>query len=253
MKHTALITGASGGLGEEFARLCAADGMDLILVARSEDKLRTLAAELEKTHRIHAHVIAVDLSEINSPQKVMEEIDARGIAVTMLINNAGFGSFGMFYATDMKDQRSMMQLNMIALMELTHLILPGMLQRKHGRILNIASTAAFEPGPLMSVYFATKAFVLNFSLALSNEMNDTGVTVTCLCPGPTKTGFEARASTLFRGHIMDAQTVARIGYSACKNGRSLVTAGLMNKILVFLVRFIPRSSAASIARKFQQK
>lgn len=255
MKETALITGASGGLGEEFARLCAADKHDLVLVARSKDKLSALAAELSAKHGINAHVIAVDLSTPEGCRAVMQETDKRGIAVTLLINNAGFGTYGPFALGDATDQHTMMELNMVALTSLTRQILPGMIQRGHGRILNIASTAAFAPGPLMAVYYATKAYVLSFSLALSNELQGTGVTATCLCPGPTKTGFATRAqlekSNLFKHHVMSSERVANIGYRACMNGRPLIVAGMRNKIMTFATRFAPRKLAAAIARHVQ--
>jgi len=255
MTETALITGASGGLGEEFARLCAAQGMNLILVARSKDKLKTLADELKQEHGIRTYVIAADLSHPSGVDDVVQQTDATGLAVTLLINNAGFGTYGLFVQGDTDDQTNMLMLNIVTLTHLTRAILPGMIQRQHGKILNIASTAAFQPGPLMNIYYATKAYVLNFSLALSNETTRNGVSVTCLCPGPTKTGFAQHANVvktrLFTLGVMDARTVALIGLNALQKGKPLVVAGIRNKIGVFMTRFIPRMLAAAIARSVQ--
>jgi len=253
--ETALITGASGGLGEAFARLCAADKMDLILVARSKEKLEALATELSAAHGITVHVITADLSKSGSATEIAADIDRTATPITLLINNAGAGTQGAFVKGDLHDQEGMMRLNMESLMVLTRLILPGMVERKHGRILNVASIAAFLPGPFMAIYYATKAFVLNFSLALSNELQGTGVTVTCLCPGPTQTGFAAHAGAqnkmLFKGPLMDATSVAYAGYRACMQGKSLITPGAQNKMLVFLTRLIPRMTAAAAARSIQ--
>lgn len=255
MHYTALITGASGGLGEQFAHLCAAEKMDLVLVARSKDTLETLAKELKDAHSVKVLVIAADLSDPQSIDDIVHTIDRQNIAVTTLINNAGFGSYGLFVHGDMHDQQQMLQVNIAALTALTRQLLPGMIERKHGRILNIASTAAFQPGPLMAMYYATKAYVMNFSVALSNETQGTGVTVTCLCPGPTKTGFSRNAhmakTRLFSLGLMDANTVARIGLIALKQGKPLVIAGVRNRIGVFLTRLVPRTAAAAVARRVQ--
>lgn len=255
MHETALITGASGGLGEEFARLAAARGMDIILVARSKDALTRLAEELIAQHNIKAHVVAVDLSEPSSIQTIVEHLDRHSIAVTVLINNAGFGAYGLFAHNNIHTLEEMIAVNIAALTTLTKQILPGMIQRRYGRILNVASTAAFQPGPLMAAYYATKAYVLNLSLALSNETNGTGVTVTCLCPGPTKTGFASHAgmqkSRLFTLGVMNAETVARIGFAAMMKGKPIVIAGLRNRIGVFATRFVSRMFAARLARSVQ--
>lgn len=257
MNETALITGASGGLGEEFARLCAARTMNVILVARSAEKLRALADELTHTHGIAARAIAADLSVPAEVDALARAINAESLPVTLLINNAGVGAYGPFASSDVEVQSGMVELNVHALTRLTRHLLPGMIARGQCRILNIASTAAFQPGPLMAVYYATKAYVLSFSLALSDELRGTGVTATCLCPGPTRTGFERRAnlgrSKLFRRRTMDARTVATIGLNACLAGRPLVTAGILNKIGAFAVRFIPRMTAAALARRVQEE
>ncbi len=257
MKEITLITGASGGLGEEFARLCAADKSDLVLVARSADALSALAKELTKAHGIHAIVIAADLSDPESIERITKELTKKKLSITMLINNAGFGQYGLFAQSDAESLASMMDLNIKALTMLTRALLPEMIKRKHGRILNVASTAAFPPGPLMAVYYASKAYVLSFSVALSNELKGTGVTATCLCPGPTNTGFAMHAglkkSRLFRGLLMQADDVARIGYKACLRGKTIIVPGFRNKFLIFGTRLISRPMAASIARRNQQE
>lgn len=255
MRKTALITGASGGIGEQLARLWAKANYDLILVARSKDTLEKLGVELEKAHGISALIVAHDLSDPSAAEKIMQKIGNHPVDV--LVNNAGFGDFGLFAQSDVARTSSMIRLNVESLTTLTRLVLPGMLTRKTGRILNVASTAAFQPGPLMAVYYATKAYVLSFSLALTEETRGTGVTVTCLCPGPTKTGFELHAnllgSRLFKRSTMTADTVARIGFDACMAGRPLITSGATNKFGAFCTRLIPRLWAAKIARKVQAR
>ena len=255
MKKTALITGASGGLGEEFAKLFAADGVDLVLIARSKEKLEKLAADLHAKHGITATAIPCDLSLPDAAKNLVEELKRREITVNTLVNNAGFGAYGLFAETEYAHEKDLLQVNIIALTSLTKLLLPQMIQNKSGKILNIASTAAFQPGPLMAVYYASKAYVMNFSLALSEELHGTGVTATCLCPGPTRTGFETgagmTASKLFRSGSMDALIVARIGYEAMQRGKPLVIAGLLNTIGAFMTRLIPRMLAAKIAKWVQ--
>ena len=252
---TALITGASGGLGEEFAKLFAADGVDLVLIARNREKLEALACELHVKHGITALALPCDLSIPEASAHLTEELKKRNITVDVLVNNAGVGAYGLFTETDGKHERDLLQVNILSLTELTKLLLPAMVKRGSGKILNIASTAAFQPGPLMAVYYASKAYVLNFSLALSDELSGTGVTATCLCPGPTRTGFEAgagmTASKLFKAGSMDALPVARIGYEAMKAGRPLIVAGLLNRIGTFMTRLIPRMLAAKVARWVQ--
>jgi short-subunit dehydrogenase len=257
MSETALITGASGGLGEHFARLCAADGMNVILIARSKDSLEALAQELSDAHGIKATVIAQDLSEPVAVSNIAKELTKKKLTVDFLINNAGFGQYGLFADSDTDKLKRMMEVNMIALTMLTREIVPGMIKRKRGRILNVASTAAFPAGPLMDVYYASKAYVLSFSVALSNELKGTGVTATCLCPGPTKTGFVAHAglkkSKLFRGLTMLAPDVARIGYSAALKGKHVIVPGFRNRFLIFGTRLVSRPMAAAIARRNQQE
>jgi short-subunit dehydrogenase len=212
VSKAALITGASGGIGYELALLFARDGFDCIVVARSRDKLSELATRLESEFRVKTLVIAKDLSRPTAVDEIYEEVTAASKQVDVLVNNAGFPVFGLFVETDLQVELEMLQVNVIALTALTKLFLKGMIERRAGRILNLASTAAFVPGPLMAVYYASKAYVLSFSEALANELRGTGVTVTVLAPGPTRTGFQKRGvmedSRLVQGEIADAASVA---------------------------------------------
>ena len=253
---TALITGASGGIGLELARVFAEHGHDLVLVARSVEKLEALAAELEARHPIRARALAADLREPEAPARI--ESSVAGETIDVLVNNAGFGLLGPFATTDLAAERDMIQVNVTALVELTRRFLPGMVDRRRGRILNVASTAAFQPGPLMSVYYASKAFVLHFTEALATELAGTGVTATALCPGPTATGFQAAARMgripLVRGPLMmDPTTVARVGYDGLMRGRRIVIPGLLNSLLVQGVRLAPRRLAAAVVRRLQEQ
>src|SRR5216684_712720 len=211
---TALITGASTGIGYDLARLMAPD-FDLILVARSRDRLENLRHELQAKYRTQIHNMPADLSRPEAPEGLFAEIAQRGLQVDALINNAGFGVYGRFSETSLHDELQMVQLNLTALTYLTKLALPGMLERRHGRIMNVASTAGFQPGPLMAVYYATKAYVISFSEAIASELRGTGVSMTCLCPGPTDTEFAVQAkvekSRLFRLGAMNSVDVARAG------------------------------------------
>jgi short-subunit dehydrogenase len=257
-RPTALITGASGGIGEELARVFAQHGYNLILVARSEDRLAALGAELSGKHGIAAQAIAADLADPAAPARLAERLAADGAIVDVLVNNAGFATYGKFAELEAAGELRMLQVNVLALTHLTRLLLPGMIARRHGRILNVASTAAFMPGPLMSVYYASKAFVLSFSEGLNNELQGSGVSVTALCPGPTSTGFQARAqmeqSKLVRGRqIMDAGSVARAGYAGLMRGRPVVIPGLMNRIQTLLPRLLPRSAVPPIVRQAQER
>ena len=253
MPETALVTGASGGIGEDLARLVASSGRDLVLLARSAAKLQSLADELARAHRITATVLPADLSEPGAADDIARTLAERRLNIDILMNNAGFGTFGEFARENAQEHLRMLQVNVVALTMLTRFLLPGMLERRRGRILNVASTAAFQAGPLMAAYYASKAYVLSFSLALTDETADTGVTVTCLCPGPTRTGFQERAqmneSRLFRmTSVMSAADVARAGYDAMMAGRALVVPGVVNKIGAQSVRLVPRRVAAKIAR-----
>ncbi len=257
MQKTALVTGASSGLGYEFAKLLANDKYDLVLVARREDKLNEIKDELETCYHVKVILIFADLTNPHKPQEIFDQLTRQGISIEILINNAGFGSFGKFQDVDWSRQTQMLQLNIVSLSHLTKLFLPGMIKRGEGKILNMASTAAFHPGPLMSVYYASKAYVLHFSEAVANELKGTGVSLTVLCPGPTATGFQATAN-LENSRLMKmiklptAAQVAECGYSALKKGKVLVIHGTMNKILTFSTRFIPRRWTTEIIRKFQE-
>jgi uncharacterized protein len=255
-RGTALITGASGGIGLELARLFAEHGHDLVLVARSAGTLETLAADLASRHGIRARALAADLRQPEAPAAI--EAALAGETIDVLVNNAGFGLLGRFSATDLAAERDMIQVNVTSLVELTKRFLRGMVDRGRGRVLNVASTAAFQPGPLMSVYYASKAFVLSFSEAVANELAGTGITVTALCPGPTATGFQAAARMgrvrLLRGPlVMDAATVARIGYDGLMTGKRVVVPGLLNALLVQGVRLTPRRLAAAVVRRLQEQ
>ncbi len=255
---TALVTGASSGIGYELTKLFARDRYNLVLVARSEQKLIQIADELKEKFRISVKTIAKDLSVPESPEEIFRELQQEAIKIDVLVNNAGFATYGFFTETDLNAELKMMQLNMVALTHLTKLFLKDMLEQNEGKILNIASTAAFQPGPLMAVYYATKAYVLSFSEAIANELQGSGVTVTALCPGPTESGFQARAnmeqSKLVSGQrIMDAETVALIGYRGLMKNKTVVIPGLKNKLLVLTVRFTPRNIVTQIVRNMQKR
>ena len=254
--ETVLITGASSGIGLELARLFAAEGSDLVLVARSGERLRELAAALEREHGTRAVALEKDLSDPAAPRAIHEELARAGIAVDVLVNNAGFGARGPFAELPLDRQLDMVQVNVAALVRLTGLFLPGMRQRGRGGILNVASTAAFQAGPLMAVYYATKAFVLHFSEALAEESRGSGVVISCLSPGPTVTGFMEAAgmhgTRLFRGGAMDARKVAQAGLRGFRAGRVIVVPGLLNRFAAGTVRFLPRSLARKAAGALQK-
>ncbi|MGZ7079955.1 MAG: SDR family NAD(P)-dependent oxidoreductase [Thermoanaerobaculia bacterium] len=256
-RNAALITGASSGIGLSLARLFARDHHDVVLVARSEGKLRELSASLQREHGITAHVIAADLSKPNAPKEVWSATAERGIGIDTLVNNAGHGITGEFVDTDLKTELEMIQVNIAALTHLTKLVLPAMIARHSGRILNVASTAGFQPGPLMAVYYASKAYVLSFSEAISDELRHSGVTVTTLCPGPTDTPFAVAAkmthSRLFTmTRPMSSEAVARAGYEAMKRGKGLTIVGMRNRLLVQSNRVTPRRVVTAIVRKLQE-
>ena len=258
MPETALITGASGGIGEELAHVLAAAHIDGVLVARSADRLSAVAVDLVRAHGIQAHVLAQDLSMPSAPEAIVRDLAARGLSIDILINNAGFGTYGLFAETPADEEARLIQVNIAALTLLTKLLLPPMLKRRHGRIMNVASTAAFQPGPLMAVYYASKAYVLSFSEALSNETAGTGVTVTCLCPGPTGTGFQERAqmkeSKLFSTlAIASAADVARAGFDGMMAGQAIVVPGLVNKVGVQALRVTPRAIVRRMIRSIMEK
>src|SRR2546428_4217076 len=253
-RNTALITGASSGIGLELANLFARDGNDLVLVARSEGKLRQIASRLEGEFGIATRVLAADLAKPHAAQELVMTLNVHEVTIDALVNNAGFGLAGPFVATDLDKELEMIQVNIVALTELTKLLLPGMVTRRSGRILNLASTAAFQPGPLMAVYYATKAYVLSFSEAIADELRDSGVTVTALCPGPTDTGFAVAArlesSRLFNmTKPMNSAAVARVGYEAMKRGKRVVIPGMRNKLLAQSIRVTPRRMVTTIVRR----
>ena len=256
-KMTALVTGASGGIGEELARLFAADGHDLVLVARSEDKLNSIANELTASHGVAARVIASDLSRPEAPPEIFERLNADGVVVGALVNNAGFGTYGLFAETDLRKELDLLQVNVVALTHLTKLFLPGMIARRRGYVMQVASTAAFQPGPLMAVYYASKAYVLSLSEALANECEGTGVRISALCPGPTETGFVAAAglgdSKLFERAVMDARTVAEEGYRGLLDGKAIVIPGFRNNLMARIVGLAPRKLVTKVVRGIQER
>jgi short-subunit dehydrogenase len=254
---TVLITGASGGIGYELAKLFARDQYNLILVARSADKLAQVANELQ-AHGITVKTIALDLAQPPAAKFLFDQLQRERITVDILINNAGFGTYGEFAHMPEQEILGQINLNITALTELTRLFLPLMVQRRSGRIMNVASTAGFQPGPLLAVYYATKAYVISFSEAIANELRETGVTVTCFCPGATHTGFAARSGTeksrVFRilGG-MSAEKVALDGYRAVMEGRRLAISGLHNWAIAQSTRFAPRKMVTAVSRWVAEK
>jgi short-subunit dehydrogenase len=258
MNKTALITGASNGIGYELAKIHASKHDNLIIVARSKNKLDDLKNELEQKHNISVYTIGKDLSLPGAAKEVFDEVKNKAMTVDYLVNNAGFGDYGLFAESDWNKQEQMINLNITTLAHLTHLFLPDMICRRSGRILNVASTASFQPGPTMSIYFATKAFVLSFSEAVNNEVNEHGITVTALCPGATHSGFQAAASMqdskLFAGNnFPSSREVAEFGYKAMMKGKAVAIHGFRNTLLANSVRFAPRSLVVRMARQMQAK
>jgi hypothetical protein len=256
-KQTALITGASGGIGYEFAKLLARDCRTLVLVARSRDRLQAVKKELESAHPVSVRVMDKDLSLPGAADEIYLELGKARIDVDILVNNAGFGGYGAFSGTNWKNEAEMIGVNITALTHLTKLFVKDMIVRKSGKIVNVASTAAFQPGPFMAVYYASKAYVLSFSEAIANELKGTGVTVTALCPGPTDTGFAAAAdveqSRLFRlRRAASAAEVARYGYNAMRKGKTVAVHGLLNKIMAFSVRLSPRKLLPAVVRRLHE-
>ena len=256
-RPTALITGASSGIGYELAKQFARDGYQLVIVATNVQRLHEVAAELTSAYGVAVKVLPKDLSRPESADDIYQELQREAIQVDVLVNNAGYAMHGRFDATDCKTELQMMHVNMVALTQLTKLLLPSMLTRKHGKILNVASTAAFQPGPFMAVYYATKAYVLSFSEALAEELHGTGVTVTALCPGITRTGFQARAGIqrthLVRSGMMSPASVADAGYRGLMRGRIVVIPGLKNQLTAVAVRMIPRSLVRRAVRVLQER
>lgn len=259
MASTTLITGASTGIGYELSKCFAADRHNLIIVARQEQRLRQLAEELIKQFGIAVKVVPADLAQPDAPKKIRDSVHKELLQIDYLVNNAGYGLGGKFTETDLSVELGMMQVNMMALVALTKLFLPDMLARKSGKIMNVASTAAFQPGPFMAVYYASKSFVLSFSEAIANELKGTGVTVTALCPGPTASEFQQRAqiqnTRLVKNKVlgmMTAEQVAKIGYQGFMRGKRIIIPGLLNKIGVHSTRMTPRAATAQVARMLQE-
>jgi uncharacterized protein len=256
-RSTALVTGASGGIGLELARVFALRGHDLVIVARDHRRLEDLAADLRRSHGREVTPIAMDLARPDAADELVGRLPAAG-AIDALVNNAGFAVFGPFAESPLEAELEMIQLNVTTPTHLTKLVLPGMLARGSGRILNVASTAAFQPGPLMAVYYATKAYLLSFTEALAEELAGTGVGATALCPGPTASGFQARArmedSKLVKDRkIADAASVARAGYDGLMSGKRIVVPGLRNKALTQAIRFSPRRVTTAMVRNAQRR
>lgn len=257
MKQTTLITGASSGIGLEFCKLFARDGYNLVLVARSTQKLESIALELRQAHGVDVTVLTEDLSQPGAAKKVFDVVQGRGIDIDILVNNAGFGIHRLLVETELDEVVQMLQINMVTLTELTRLFLSGMLRRKFGRILNIGSTGSFGPSPFMAAYVASKGYVLTFSEGLAEELRGSGVTVTALCPGVTPTGFQERAQVgnmpLVHYGIMSAEKVAAAGYKAMLHGKRRVVPGFANQLLVMSMSLTPRTIMLPLARRFMTK
>ncbi len=257
MAKTALITGASGGIGYELAKVFAMHAYDLVLVARSTDQLQRLRSELIQAHQAQVHIISCDLSLPESPLVLFEQVQQEGLTVDVLVNNAGFGDYGPFADCDWSKHSALLQLNMVTLTHLTRLFLPVMLERGSGKVLNVASTAAFQPGPFMAAYYASKAYVMSFTEALAHEIDGTGVSATVLCPGPTRgTNFQARAELgevdFFKQlKLPNAADVAQFGYAALERNQVVAVHGLFNRLLVFTNRLMPRRAITNAVGQLQ--
>jgi short-subunit dehydrogenase len=250
MEKTALITGASSGIGMEMAKIFAQNGITLVLVARRENILEKLKLELEEQYKIKVFNIIRDLSEVDSANDIYDIVKLENINIDFLINNAGFGNYGKFVETDWLREHHMINLNITTLTYLTKLFLKDIVQNNSGRIMNVASTAAFQPGPLMAVYYATKAYVMYLSEAIADELKGTNVSITTLCPGPTISEFKETAalgtSGLFnRRSLPESREVARFGYNAMMKGKRVVVHGFTNKLLAFFTKILPRKLVIS--------
>ncbi len=253
---TAVITGASSGIGLELARLFAADGYQLVLVARNRAALRELGDELQARHQVGVRILPKDLAHPAAPTELYAELQEAGVSIDVLVNNAGFGGSGPFLHTDWHNEAEMLQVNVVAVIHLTKLFLPQICA-KRGKVLNVASLAAFMPGPYTAIYYASKAFILHFTEALAEELSGTGMTVTCLCPGPVLTNFQQRAhvggsSRANQPLLMDVRKVARIGYAGMNAGKRLVIPGWKPRLLSELLRLVPRNSVTkTVAGMYQ--
>lgn len=256
MGHAILITGASSGIGYELAKVCGREKYNLVLVARREERLKTLQAELEAAYGIQVWTYRADLTRAEERQQLFNWTQIQSISIGGLINNAGFGDYGPFIETDWDKQDQMLQLNIVALTHLTRLFLPGMVERRQGKILNIASTAAFQPGPFMAVYFATKAYVMSFTNAIASEVEGTGVTATTLCPGPTESEFQEISamskSKLIQGRKLPTSAeVAEYGYQTMQQGKRVAIHGFDNQVLAFITRLLPNKLLTDMVRSMQ--
>ncbi|KZN34212.1 hypothetical protein N480_21655 [Pseudoalteromonas luteoviolacea S2607] len=257
MANTALITGASGGIGLELAHLHAQQGGDVVLVARSEDKLKALASEIEVKYNVSATVISEDLSDPLSAQRIFDTTEALNLQVDVLINNAGFGGHGIFYERDRAADQQMVQVNITTLTDLTHLFVKDMVARKSGRILNVSSTASFLPGPLQAVYYATKAFVTSYTQAIAEELSGTGVTATALCPGAVDTGFVAAGNLdgvdVWK-NARSARSVAECGYKAMQQGKLVAfNERKLQFLLNWITPLLPRKMVLKLSRQSMEK
>ena len=254
-RRWSVVTGASSGIGAELARVLAARGHSLVLTARREERLLALAAELRETDGVAAEALAFDLEDPAAPQALFAALEGRGLTIHTLVNNAGFGLRGRFAMLPFAEQAAMVEVNVAAVTKLARLFLPGMIERRQGGILNVASTAAFQAGPYMAVYYATKAFVLSLSEALHDEAKPHGVTVTALCPGPTESEFSDTAglkdSRLFEAGVMSSAEVARAGIDGYEAGRAIVIPGTRNRAGALGSKFAPRSISRRIAGLLQ--
>lgn len=250
--QTALITGASSGIGLELATLFAQDGINLVLVARNKERLETIAADLHARCNIGATVLAYDLAQPSAPEAIVQELQTRGLTIDYLVNNAGTQVYGPIQDTDVTRQLQLIQVNLVALTHLTMLLLPDMVKRGAGRILNLSSIGGFAPAPLNAIYCASKAYILSFSEGIARDLEHTGVTVTCLCPGATHTDFARRADIedmrLFQMSAMDARQVAQAGYAALMKGETTIIPGLFNQLIAFSVRLSPRQLVTRVGR-----
>ena len=258
MNETALITGASSGIGLELARVFARNGYDLLITARRKQRLLELKYELEGTYNNRVKCFVTDLSEPDAPRQLHKYAVACDLPVTVLVNNAGIGDYGFFHESDWDKTATMIDLNMRSITHLTRLFLPDLINHKRAYVMNVASTAAFQPGPLMSVYYASKHYVLAFSEAIANELANTGVTVTTLCPGPTESEFQERADMkksklLDRAPMATSKDVAEYGFKAMKRGKRVAIYGISNTLTPFFMRLLPRNLVTSAVRRIQER
>jgi uncharacterized protein len=258
MKQTVLITGASSGIGMELAKICAREGHNLVITARREENLKSLKSELEALYSVNVQLFVCDLTEQKSPDNLYRYTKENGIEIDLLINNAGVGDYGFFKETEWSRQQAIIDLNITALTRLTHLYLPRMLETGSGKIMNISSMAGFLPGPLMSVYYASKNYVTAFSEALANELKGTGISVTVLCPGPTESEFQRKAN-MQKSRLFDmfpvpgSAEVSEYGYRAMIKGKRVAIFGLHNRFLVSIMGLFPRNFLTAVARFIQER